>query len=141
MGTELARHLVGEHSLKVWNRTKAKTEPLAKAGATVVDTPQEAVDGADVVLSCLFGPEDIRAVVLEPSLILEGVVWADATTVSPDDAASFAQACPTYVATSVLGTLGPAALVLNRCRAKIGMETPSRLRQMLDPLRTTSLGM
>ncbi|WP_047258900.1 NAD(P)-dependent oxidoreductase [Corynebacterium uterequi] len=109
MGTELALHLINTgHELTVWNRTKDKTARLAEAGATVVDTPAAAVDGAEIVVTSLFGPNTVREVVVEPGLIPDGVTWVDSTTVSPADAREFAAACDTYVHTPVIGTLGPA---------------------------------
>lgn len=108
MGTELALKLVDDHELTVWNRTAVKTEPLVSRGATAASTPAEAVEGAELVITCLFGPDIVREVVIEPALIPEGVTWADATTISPADAASFADAVPGYVHTPVVGSLPPA---------------------------------
>ncbi|MCS6712018.1 NAD(P)-dependent oxidoreductase [Brachybacterium sp. EF45031] len=108
MGTELARHLLTDHDLTVWNRTAERTRPLVDEGATRAETPREAVADADVIITSLFGPDTVREVVLEPSLVPDGVPWVDATTVSPADADEFARAVPTYVAAPVVGTLGPA---------------------------------
>ena len=108
MGTELALKLVDDHSLTVWNRTAEKTTPLVERGARAADTPEEAVKGADLVITSLFGPDTVREVVIEPSLIPEGVTWADSTTISPEDAAEFAAAVPGYVHTPVVGSLPPA---------------------------------
>ena len=108
MGTELALKLVDDHELTVWNRTAEKTEPLVERGASAAATPAEAVDGAELVITSLFGPDTVREVVIEPGLIPEGVSWADATTVSPTDAAAFAEAVPGYVHTPVVGSLPPA---------------------------------
>lgn len=108
MGTELALKLVDDHELTVWNRTAEKTEPLVERGASAAATPAEAVDGAELVITSLFGPDTVREVVIEPGLIPEGVSWADATTVSPADAAAFAEAVPGYVHTPVVGSLPPA---------------------------------
>ena len=108
MGTELALHLLADHELTVWNRTASRTERLAEAGAGVAATPVEAVEGAEVVVSSLFGPDAVRETITGPSLILEGVPWVDTTTVSPADAEEFAAAVPTYVGVPVIGTLGPA---------------------------------
>ena len=65
-------------------------------------------DGAELVVTCLFGPDIVREVVIEPGLIPDGVTWADATTISPADAAAFADAVPGYVHTPVVGSLLPA---------------------------------
>ncbi|UVY83932.1 NAD(P)-binding domain-containing protein [Brachybacterium sp. NBEC-018] len=108
MGTELARHLLTEHELTVWNRTAARTAPLAEAGARVAPTAAEAVDGAELIVTSLFGPAAVRETVLAPGLVPAGVPWVDTTTVSPADADDFAAAVPTYVAVPVVGTLGPA---------------------------------
>lgn len=108
MGTELALHLLAEHDLVAWNRTRERTQRLADAGAAVADTAAEAVSGADVVITSLFGPDAVRETVLDAHLIPEDVPWLDTTTVSPADAAAFADAVPTYVAAPVVGTLGPA---------------------------------
>ena len=108
MGTELARHLLAEHELVGWNRTAARTAPLAEAGAEVAATAAEAVQGAEVVVTSLFGPDAVRETVTGPGLVPAGVPWVDTTTVSPAVADEFAAAVPSYVAAPVVGTLGPA---------------------------------
>ncbi|PMC74986.1 hydroxyacid dehydrogenase [Brachybacterium sp. UMB0905] len=108
MGTELALHLLADHELTVWNRTTERTARLAEAGAQIASTPAQAVEGAEVVVTALFGPDAVRETVIEPGLIPSGVTWVDTTTVSPADADEFAAAVPTYVGVPVVGTLGPA---------------------------------
>ncbi|WP_341854639.1 NAD(P)-binding domain-containing protein [Brachybacterium sp. GPGPB12] len=108
MGTELALHLLPDHELTVWNRTASRTRRLAEAGAAVAGTAAEAVAGAELVVTSLFGPDAVRETVTAPSLIPDGVTWVDTTTVSPADADEFAAAVPTYVGAPVVGTLGPA---------------------------------
>ncbi|GAA1473585.1 hypothetical protein GCM10009604_17430 [Corynebacterium aurimucosum] len=88
MGTELARHLLKNHELTVWNRTAERAQPLVDAGATLADSPTAAVEGAEVIITSLFGPDDIRERVIDTNLIPEGVTWIDTTTVSPMPPAS-----------------------------------------------------
>ncbi|AWE41901.1 MULTISPECIES: NAD(P)-dependent oxidoreductase [unclassified Actinobaculum] len=112
MGTELAlRLLAAGHELRVWNRTAAKAEPVVDAGATFA-SPADAVVNADLVMTCLFGPDTVRDVVLGTDLLPAGVTWADITTISPADAAAAANWAEDrhikYVHTPVVGTLGPA---------------------------------
>ena len=54
MGKPMAQRLLAAgHDVHVWNRTRAKAEPLAALGATVHDTPRQAVMAADIVVSML----------------------------------------------------------------------------------------
>lgn len=111
MGTELARHLIADHEVTVWNRTAGRAQPLLDAGAAWADTPAAAVDAVGatgVIITSLFGPDDVREVVIEPGLIPDGVTWIDTTTVSPAAAREFAAAVDSYVHAPVVGSLGPA---------------------------------
>ncbi|MEO9220842.1 MAG: NAD(P)-binding domain-containing protein, partial [Mycobacteriaceae bacterium] len=113
MGRQLGRHLLkAGHELTVWNRTADKTAALVVAGARAVETPQEAVLGADAVVTVLFGPPAVRDTVIGPNLLAEGTLWLDVTTVSPQDTDQFAAAAREhgirYVAGPVLGSMAPA---------------------------------
>lgn len=114
MGTELATHIAeSDHDLTVWNRSREKADPLATKGARVADTPAEAVEGAQVVITTLFGPGAVREVVLGADLpFANDAVWVDVTTVSPADAEAFEawaqDAGLAYVHSPVVGSLGPA---------------------------------
>ncbi len=74
----------GTHSVRVWNRTRAKAEPLAAKGATVLDTPAEAVRGAARVHLILLDDAIVDATIdaLRPGLG-PGVVLVDHTTNLP----------------------------------------------------------
>lgn len=64
MGTALAHALVAAGvPTTVWNRSAARTEPLARAGAAVAATPVEAVGAADLVVLCLRDTAATREVV------------------------------------------------------------------------------
>ena len=53
----------------VWNRTRAKAEPLTEYGATVVGSPAELAD-RDVVFTMVGGPNDLIGVVSGPNGLL-----------------------------------------------------------------------
>lgn len=64
MGAAMSRRLVDAgHDMMVWNRTKAKTAPLAKAGAKVADTIHD-LAARDVVFIMVTTPADLEQVVL-----------------------------------------------------------------------------
>src|SRR6202165_5656365 len=58
MGSVLATRLL-EHGcdLTVYNRTRAKAEPLAKRGARIVDQPADLGD-RDILITSVAGPRD-----------------------------------------------------------------------------------
>lgn len=62
MGAGMARNIAAAGiPLRVWNRTRAKAEPLAASGAQVADSAAEAVRGADIVITMLFDTASVRA--------------------------------------------------------------------------------
>lgn len=63
MGAGMAGRLIAAgHALAVYNRTAARTDALAKAGARVCRTPREAADGADAVFA-MVGDDEASAAV------------------------------------------------------------------------------
>lgn len=74
--------------LTVYNRTRAKAEPLAEQGATIVDSPAELAD-REIVFTIVSGSDDFVEVVLGPSGLLSDAatsprIIVDSTTVSSD---------------------------------------------------------
>jgi 3-hydroxyisobutyrate dehydrogenase len=54
MGIGMAKNLLASgFSVNAYNRTRAKAEPLAAAGAVIADTPADAARDADVIVSML----------------------------------------------------------------------------------------
>ncbi len=63
MGFAMAKRLLQAGcDVAVYNRTRAKAEPLAELGATIVATPAELAD-RDIVFSMVSGPADLAAVI------------------------------------------------------------------------------
>jgi 3-hydroxyisobutyrate dehydrogenase len=114
MGAAMARNLVrAGHTVRVWNRTRAKAEPLAADGAYVADSPAEAVTGADVVLTILHdGPAAVDAMRQALPGLRPGTVWAQSTTAgieALEGLAAFADEHKlAFVDAPVLGTKQPA---------------------------------
>jgi 3-hydroxyisobutyrate dehydrogenase len=114
MGAGMAANIAGAGlPLRVWNRTRDKAEPLAKVGATVADTPAEAVHGADIVLTMLFDADSVAATMEQAREgLTPGTVWLQQSTVGvegSDRLVALAQDLGlAYVDAPVLGTRGPA---------------------------------
>jgi 3-hydroxyisobutyrate dehydrogenase-like beta-hydroxyacid dehydrogenase len=88
MGAGMARSLLRKgHHVRIYNRTRAKAEEVAKLGGEVADTPAEAARGADVVVTMLADPAALLGVMEGPDGVLAtikaGAVLIDSSTVSP----------------------------------------------------------
>ena len=85
MGTAFGERLLeAGYPLVVYNRTAAKTEPLAARGATVADTLGELAAGVGVVITSLANDEALEAVASEVvTAARPGTVLVDMSTVSP----------------------------------------------------------
>lgn len=114
MGAAMARNLArAGHSVRAWNRTRGKAEPLAADGAHIAETPAEAVRGADVVLTMLYDGAAVRDVMREAAPGLRtGGTWMQSTTVGIEDVAELADLARdhglVFYDSPVLGTRGPA---------------------------------
>jgi 3-hydroxyisobutyrate dehydrogenase len=92
MGYALATRLLEAGcDVAVYNRTRAKAEPLGELGAVVVDSPADLVD-RDIVFTMVAGSDDFKAVVLGENGLLSRsdaapAVIVDSSTVSPDASA------------------------------------------------------
>jgi 3-hydroxyisobutyrate dehydrogenase-like beta-hydroxyacid dehydrogenase len=88
MGRPLVTRLLeADHDVAVYNRTRAKAEPLAELGATVVDSPADLAD-RDIVFTMVAGSADVEQVVCGPVGLLSRSdkaprVIVDSTTISP----------------------------------------------------------
>ncbi len=93
MGFALSRRLLESGcDVSVYNRTRAKAEPLAALGAKIVDSPAELAD-RDIVFTMVAGPNDVLEVTLGDSGVLSGSddapkIIIDSTTIDPDASAT-----------------------------------------------------
>ncbi len=89
MGYQLAARLLDAGAeVWVWNRTRAKAEPLADKGAKVVDTPADLAE-CDIVFTMVAGPADVLAVTFGPDGVLSREdarpsILIDSTTIDPN---------------------------------------------------------
>jgi 3-hydroxyisobutyrate dehydrogenase len=89
MGAPMARRLVeAGRDVVVWNRSNARTVPLAGAGAGVATTPAGAVAGRDLVISMLSDPAAVQEVFFgshgAAAELTPGSLVAEMSTIGPD---------------------------------------------------------
>ncbi|EWG98686.1 oxidoreductase [Halomonas sp. BC04] len=99
MGYPMAGHLARQGlTVRVYNRTAATAKAwVAEHGGSHHKTPQEAAQGADIVLVCVGNDDDVREVTAGPQGALKGMaagsLLVDHTTASSDLAEELAGTC------------------------------------------------
>jgi 3-hydroxyisobutyrate dehydrogenase len=116
MGSTIARRLASlDHQVTVWNRTKARAQPLLEAGIAWAATPRELAARSDVVLTLLTNAQALDEVYLGGDGLLaaaRGKLLIEMSTVPPatqqDMARHAAAAGAAYLESPVGGSVGPA---------------------------------
>jgi len=88
MGRWMCQHVMDlGYQMTVYNRTKAKADPLVDDGATWADSPQAVAKNSDVIFTIVGFPADVREVYFGGNGILAGVkagsIVVDMTTTEP----------------------------------------------------------
>ncbi len=88
MGAPMAGHLLkAGYPLKVYNRTRSKTQLLVDEGASLTESPADAARGSEFVITIVSDTPDVDEVIRGSGGVLEGVqegcVVVDMSTVSP----------------------------------------------------------
>ena len=89
MGGPMAGHLLaGGWRLNVFNRSKAKADPLLANGATWCGSVAEVARASDVVITIIGYPKDVEATYLGPQGLIAngkpGAIFVDMTTSTPE---------------------------------------------------------
>ena len=92
MGYPMAERLLkAGHDVKIWNRTRAKAEPLAEKGATLVDSPAD-LAGVDVFCTMVSTGKDVEQVYFGDNGVLSGDatpgIMIDWSSISTEESAS-----------------------------------------------------
>ncbi|GGO60037.1 NAD(P)-dependent oxidoreductase [Streptomyces lasiicapitis] len=91
MGSALAAALLkAGHPTTVWNRTAAKTGPLAAQGATPADTPAAGVTASPLVIACLTTNDNVRELFAPLAAELRGRTLVNLTNGTPSQARELA---------------------------------------------------
>lgn len=87
MGAPMAANLIAAgYPMTVWNRTAAKTAPLAKLGATVADSPAAAAQAADMVFTMLADGTSVTDLLFDRGVagaLRRGALVIDTSSIEP----------------------------------------------------------
>lgn len=146
MGGAMARRWA-EHgfAIAVWNRDRTKAAALAGAGATVADTPADAVRAADVVVTVLADGGVTEKVMADAlPAISPGAVWLQMATVGIGAterlAAMATGAGIAFVDAPVSGTKQPAEQGTLTVLASGAEELGDQLAPVFEPVAARTLG-
>jgi 3-hydroxyisobutyrate dehydrogenase len=137
MGFPIARNLTrAGFNVRAWNRSRGKAEPLADDGADIVDSPAEAVTGANVIVTMLADADAVlesmdRARSARPA---DGAVWVQMSTigeVGTERCIKLARDCDLdFVDAPVLGTKQPA----EEAKLVVMASGPAQFKDRLEPM-------
>ena len=95
MGSPMCKNILSSGlPLTVWNRSQAKTEPLAKLGASVADSPRSAMGDADVLITMLSDGPAVSNVIFAQGAaeaMREGTTHIDMSSIGADEAIEHAK--------------------------------------------------
>ncbi|MFZ9299265.1 MAG: NAD(P)-dependent oxidoreductase, partial [Hylemonella sp.] len=90
MGFPMARRLCeAGHEVHAWNRSRAKAERLLPFGASVHDSSEQAVSGAEIIITMLENGEVVESVLFgqgTAEAIAQGAVVVDMSSIRPEQA-------------------------------------------------------
>ncbi|MDB5805832.1 MAG: 2-hydroxy-3-oxopropionate reductase [Betaproteobacteria bacterium] len=121
MGLPMARNLLkAGFPVTVWNRTRSKAEVLVEEGATVAETPEDALRQADLVITMLESGAIVEEVLFGSGAVKalpKGALVIDMSSIKPREAQAHAEqlralGCRHLDAPVSGGTLGAEAATL-----------------------------
>ena len=123
--------------IAVWNRTRAKAEPLAAAGATVVDAPSALAD-RDIVFTMVSTSHDLEEVVSGSQGLLSKAgrapkVLVDCSTISADASAAVRDALAKAGGAMLAAPVSGNAKVVKAGRLSIVASGPRDAYAMAEP--------
>lgn len=88
MGRGMSANLLkAGFSVRAWNRTAERMEPLVEAGASAGSSPADVASHSDLIITCVSDTPDVEAVVLGEEGIIHGArrgsLVIDMSTISP----------------------------------------------------------
>lgn len=139
MGAAMAARLAqGGVAVAVWNRTRAKAEPLVELGCTVVDAIAD-LRGRDVVFTMVSAPADLEQVLLgEGGLLIDptnvpGTV-VDCSTVSSESSEAMRAACRERGVAFLAAPVSGNGKVVRSGRLSLVVSGPEETYELAAPL-------
>lgn len=137
MGFELASRLLRAGcDVTVYNRTRAKAEPLTKLGAKLADTPADLAD-RDIVFTIVGESDDFLAVTTGPNGVLTGTkapkILIDCSTVSEEASLAVRKAAAKLGCDLLAAPISGNPKVVKSGKASVAASGPKRAFDQAQP--------
>jgi len=139
MGAAMAGRLArAGYDLTVWNRTRAKAEPLAEIGAKVADSIAD-LRGLDVVFTNVSTAADLEQVLTGPEGLLAGEgdvpgCVVDTSTISIDSSAQMRAACDERGVAFLAAPVSGNGKVVRAGKLSLVVSGPEKTFEVVEPL-------
>jgi 3-hydroxyisobutyrate dehydrogenase len=140
MGLAMARNLARDgYAIRAWNRSREKAEPLTDDGAELYDSPAQAADGADVIITMVADADAVLEAIDGGDGALSGTpagdaIWLQMSTIGIEGtercAALAAERGISFLDAPVLGTKAPA----EQGKLIVLASGPAELRDRVQPI-------
>jgi len=137
MGFAMAKRLLEAGcDVSVYNRTRAKAEPLAEIGATIVDSPAD-LASRDIVFTMVSGPDDLKQVICGEEGVLSTSdtpkMLVDCSSVSEDASNEVRSALSQRDATMLSAPVSGNAKVVSAGRLTLVASGPEAAFEIASP--------
>lgn len=139
MGYAMAARLAKAGSdITVYNRTRAKAEPLMEYGAKIVDKPSELAD-CDIIFSMVSTSRDLAAVLTGEDGVLSGIkdktpkCFVDCTSTSVESSAEMRQAVAKHGADFIAAPVSGNGKVVKAGKLTIVASGPKNAFDLVEP--------
>ncbi|HET7851027.1 MAG TPA: NAD(P)-dependent oxidoreductase [Pseudolabrys sp.] len=139
MGLPMAERLLkAGHDVSIWNRTRAKAEPLAAKGGKIVDKPSDLAD-CDVVFSIVSTGKDLEQVYFGKDGVASGngklkPVFVDCSTIAVEESAAIAKRLEEHGGQFVSAPVSGNAKVIKAGRLSSVVSGPEAAAKSIMPL-------
>lgn len=139
MGSSMAERLIkAGHDVSIWNRTRAKAEPLAKLGGKVVDKVTD-LAGVDVLFSIVSTGKDLKQIYFDAGGVLTvpgkvPAILVDCSTIAVEDSANIRTKTDALGASFIACPVSGNAKVIKAGKLSAVASGPEAAFKVIEPL-------
>lgn len=143
MGSAIVRRLLDAgHAVTVWNRTRAKAQPLLDAGASWAASPRAVAECGELVFTMVTNRAAVQAVAEGPDGILAGLdagrIYVDMSTTSPAQTRELAERVSALGACMLDAPVSGTSITVEQGKASLmvggELEAVERARPVLEAI-------